>query len=291
MKLLLIFLLLFVSCNPTNTNPPVPSPSPSPFVSILPVSTPKMTGFTLDDVSHLPEIVSALKQLKFKPVVRLVFDENVPAKEYVAAVVAIHPYAKIMGELLDSFFVKECNQSCYESRAKDYITTLPLVDIWECANEINGDPGPDDWLGKDAWKKASAALRFAKAAGKLTAVTFYLTPKQDMFRWIDANVSAEERKLVDYALISYYQKDNDNWLPPWKNVFDKLGTAFPSSLLGIGECGDDRSEKLARAEFKNYYVNLKVEHPRFIGGYFWWYTAQVVGKNPFLLPDFVALTP
>jgi hypothetical protein len=258
---------------------PSPSPTPAPTHRTL-------IGVTLDDPWETGSITAKAAKLPGKLDYRVVFDEGVQAKEYKYVVEALKPHTGfLMGELLDSYFVKDCSQSCYEKRAADYIFSLPLVDVWEVGNEINGDPGPDDWLGKDAWKKAAAALRMAKQAGKKTAVTFYLTPRQDLYRWIGANLSTEERGMIDYVLVSYYEKDNGEWQPDWQAVFDRLGDLFPTAWLAVGEMGDDRSKAKGRASFDKYYRKLNVKHPRFVLGNFLWYQNQLFGKDPFLFDE------
>ena len=48
-----------------------------------------------------------------------------------------------MGEILDSFFVKNISTAAYGTRTTEYLNTLgDNVDIWEIGNEINGE-----WLG------------------------------------------------------------------------------------------------------------------------------------------------
>lgn len=291
----ILILAIFIGCSahisPPEQTTPVPAPgpspmaSPSPLVSAVPVVKEKMFGFTIDDVSNIPAIITTLKSLPAKPWVRIVFDEGVRAKDYTQAVDAIHPYAFIMGELLDSKFVKTCDGGCYEKRVKEYLSLLPKVDLWELGNEVNGN-----WLGTNPWAKFSNSLKLAKLAGKKTAITFYLEKDLGMFPFITKTLSSEDKLNIDYALISFYAKDNDNWKPQsWNAIFEMLGTLLPNAKLGMGECGDDRSEAQARAEFNSFYKNFPVDSPKFIGGFFWWYTRQLVGKNAFLLEDLKAV--
>lgn len=270
-----------------NSNVPT-APTPLPGGSSSPIQTEssRMIGLTIDDVSNLSAIVSMLKSLPKKPWVRIVFDENVKAKEYKDAVKAIHPLAFIMGELLDSEFVEMCSQDCYEKRTKEYLAAFPEVDLWELGNEINGN-----WLGKNAWAKSSASLKLAKLAGKKTAITFYLEQDLGMFQWASKNLSAQDKLNIDYVFISYYLEDNKEWHPDWSQIFITLGAQFPSAKLGIGECGRDPKrwpQAKAKEEFKFYYKDLNVTHSRFVGGFFWWYTKELIGKDAFLLDDFKA---
>lgn len=289
-RFITLALLLFAGCT-TAPVAPTPEPSvaviPSPLVSPSPVPTPaavKIIGVTLDN-PWSTAVIPGLKSLPSKPAVRIVFDEGMAAAKYVSVVKAIKPHVSmILGELLDSYFLQDCPQSCYEKRAAEYLAALPEVDVWEMGNEINGG-SDDNWLGAGAWRKASAALRLAKAAGKKTAITFYLQPDQAMFEWIDKNVSDYERASIDYVFVSYYEKDNKDWNPPWQSIFDRLSAKFPAARLGIGECGDNRSEQKARANFKRYYTDLKITTPHYIGGFFNWFQGQFFGKNAFLLPE------
>lgn len=287
-RIALVLLLAAAGCTTVPRAPapgpePAPSPVPSPAASVTPAPA-RVTGITLPDPWSTGPIVAALKALPGPVAARVVFDEGMAAKEYREVVKALDPHTLLVGELLDSQFLKACSADCFGKRAAEYFQALPEVDVWEVANEINGDQaaGKSNWVGADSWKKVVGALRLAKAAGKKTAVTFYLQPDLAMFGFIEREIAPADRALIDWALVSYYEKDNGDWLPPWQEVFDRLGALLPGAQLGIGECGDDRSRARAETAFDRYYRTLEVRHPRYIFGGFWWYQAQLIGKNAFL---------
>jgi len=264
-----------------------------------------------------------------QPTVRVVFDEGVDlvfsvsgmdATDYVEVVQNIGAHARVMGELLDSFYVADYSTSQYRARACEYRATLgPLVDIWEIGNEVNGE-----WLGEGVVDKLAAAAEVFVADGVTfetlcegfelhpaerpfeIALTLYYNGSYDggvptagncweladhaMERWVEElfatpGATGTERVAphLDYVLVSYYEHDCEGIQPDWPAVFDRLGELFPRPALGFGECGtDDTGLKLAYVE--RYYhgmdldrpelANMHVAHPRFVGGYFWWYFSE-----------------
>jgi hypothetical protein len=254
----------------------------NPVVS-TPASDP-VYGVTLDSVENLAEIVNSLKNLSHKPTARIVFDENVSAAYYKNAATEIHKVSFIMGEILDSFFVKNITTANYAARTTEYLNTLgSSVDIWEIGNEINGD-----WLGEtpSVVAKMNASYNIIKAAGKKTALTLYYNeecwanPSNEMFTWAQAHVSSTMKQNLDYVWISYYEDDCNNLQPNWPVVFQKLATMFPNSKIGFGEVGTKISPK--KASYITRYYNMQINQPNFVGGYFWWYFIQdmVPMKNP-----------
>ena len=181
-----------------------------------------------------------------------------------------------MGELLDSYYMKKFTFEQYEQRIKDYYLHLDQhVDIWEIGNEINGE-----WLGEKnlVIKKMLLAFDYFHSKNKITAITFYYNkgcyahPEHEMFHWIKENVPNRMKQKLDYVFISYYEEDCNNQKPDWDNVFFKLGTVFPNSKLGFGEVGT--SDPLKKPDYIKRYYGIQIDHPRFIGGYFWWYFYQ-----------------
>ncbi len=73
------------------------------------IDTNRVWGVTIDGVNNLSTIVISLSNLCKKPTTRIVFDENVPATDYVTAINQIHPVSFIMGELLDSYYMNTYN--------------------------------------------------------------------------------------------------------------------------------------------------------------------------------------
>ena len=69
------------------------------------VDTTHVWGLTIDDITNLSGVDTALARLCKKPTTRIVFDEQVAATYYQTAVNQIHNYSFIMGELLDSYYM------------------------------------------------------------------------------------------------------------------------------------------------------------------------------------------
>jgi hypothetical protein len=54
--------------------------------------------------------------------------------------VTVKKLSYVMGEIVDSFYMKRYTVPECLNRTKDYVDTLgDVVDIWEVGNEINGD--------------------------------------------------------------------------------------------------------------------------------------------------------
>jgi hypothetical protein len=255
----------------TTTTAPDAAPAPTPTPT--PTTTEKVWGVTVDDVSNLSAITESLRLLPHKPTTRIVFDEYVAAADYQTATTKIRAVSNVMGELLDSFYVKQYSTDQYLARADEYLATLGSnVDIWEIGNEINGE-----WLGDTATvtAKMTGAYDKAKAAGKTTALTLYYNQNcwekadHEMFAWTTANVPARMKDGLDYVLVSYYEDDCNGLQPDWNTVFNRLATMFPNSKLGIGECGTSKSA--SKAAYVDRYYRMNVSAPRYVGGYFWWY--------------------
>jgi hypothetical protein len=178
-----------------------------------------------------------------------------------------------MGEILDSYVVSQYSVADYAKRAEEYLSTLGNnVDLWEVGNEINGE-----WLGStaDVVAKMTAAYDSVKKRGKKAELTLYYNQgcwsdkAHEMFAWADRNVPASMKQGLDVVLVSYYEDDCNGLQPDWPTVFQRLGVMFPNSLIGFGECGTKRSSK--KAAYVDRYYRMKIDHPRYVGGYFWWY--------------------
>ncbi|AZZ35308.1 hypothetical protein CIK05_00320 [Bdellovibrio sp. qaytius] len=241
-------------------------------------------GVTLDSVTNTNAIVTSLKSHAVRPTARIVFDEYVAASYYKAPVTKIKTAANIMGELLDSYYVKQYTPAQYQARTTEYLNSMQdVVDIWEVGNEINGE-----WLGTTASvvTKMSGAYDQVKARGKKAALTLYYNeecwakPQNEMFTWANNNVPARMKQGLDYVLISYYEDDCNDLQPNWPVVFAKLAKMFPNSKIGFGETGTTYANR--KASYINRYYNMNITEPNYIGGYFWWYYRQdmVPMSNP-----------
>ncbi len=237
----------------------------------------KMYGVTIDAVSGLNNIANTLSRHNKRMTTRIVFDEWQPAYDYIQAVNRLDTVTDIMGELLDSYYVKDYSVQQYVDRTIEYVYS-PLgdkVDIWEIGNEINGE-----WLGPrdSVVMKLNKAFIIVKKAGKKSALTLYYNkncwenPQNEMFRWVNENIPLKIRNSLNYVFVSYYEDDCNNYQPNWQQVFDSLRVIFPNSMLGIGECGTTNASR--KTEYINRYYSMNITTPYFIGGYFWWYYRQ-----------------
>lgn len=266
----------YASPSPSPSPSPTPTPTPSPSGIAGRIIPSPVYGVTADSIDTLTALVTSLANLRHMPTTRIVFDEWVAASYYVNPVNQIQPVSYVMGELLDSFYVKNYTVDQYKARMTEYLNALGnKVDLWEIGNEINGE-----WLGDTATvvAKMTGAYDLVKAKGGRTELTLYYNeecwanPANEMFTWTQKNVPAYMKSGLDYVLISYYEDDCNGLQPDWPVVFQKLGAMFPNSKIGFGEVGTINSAK--KAEYINRYYQMQITTPGYIGGYFWWYFIQ-----------------
>jgi len=231
---------------------------------------PPLLGVTIDSVDDLPQILESLRSLCRQPTTRIVFDLVEPQK-YAAAARAIHGVSYVMGEILDSYFVKRVGVEQYVERTRRYVETLgPWIDIWEVGNEVNGE-----WLGDvpSVIAKISGAYDVVKARGGRTALTLYHDQSsQDMIYWAHEYVPERMKQGLDYVLVSFYEDDQAGIRPDWDHVFKRLAEIFPNSRIGFGEVGTRYRQ--FKAEYINRYYQMRIDQPSYVGGYFWWYFKQ-----------------
>ncbi|WP_354643256.1 hypothetical protein [Kitasatospora camelliae] len=276
---------------------PTPTPSGTPTTApttTAPTTTPAgmrplpdpLYGVTVDDVSRVGDIVTSSKSLSRMPTTRIVFDENVPPSEYASAIKQIQPVSYLMGEILDSYYVKDYSPQAYHDRVADYLNAFgDQVDIWEVGNEVNGN-----WLGSyaDVSTKISDAYQQVEAAGKRSELTLYYdvgcgngSSELDPLTFSKQYVPAEMRAGLDYVTLSYYEGDCGNIRPTaatWTSYFQQLHELYPNAKLGFGEIGladPVTSSTQAKAEsMLAYYYGLKIDLPYYAGGVFWWNYAE-----------------
>jgi hypothetical protein len=233
-------------------------------------------GITIDAIDPLTKIIESISSLPKRMTTRIVFDEWVPAAEYTEALEALHPKSYIMGEILDSYYVKDYSIKQYSERVKEYLDAHgDKVDIWEIGNEVNGE-----WLGnpEHVATKIEDAYQQVKARDYKSALTLYYNKDcwahswEEMFQWAETRLSNNLRTGLDYVLVSYYEEDCNNLKPNWQNVFTKLGELFPHAKLAFGEVGTSKSRN--KTEYLKRYYTMKINHPRYVGGHFWWYFIQ-----------------
>ncbi|CAK8720727.1 Transmembrane protein [Candidatus Electrothrix laxa] len=257
-------------------------------------------GVTIDDPwysneQEKNEIRDALVSHAVKPTVRFVFDECMyPVDKCVSAcngecwdpsdyqqpLENIASASFVMGEILDSSFVKDYSVEEYIERTNEYLDRFEnIIDIWEIGNEVNGD-----WLGAtaDVVAKIEGAYAAVKDRGRTAALNLYYNksclydkPEHEMFAWVQANISEEMKNGLDYVFFSYYEDDCENVIHTqgeWQEVFDALHAIFPKAKLGFGEVGTIHAEK--KAEYMQRYYSLDIKGDYYVGGYFWWYYKQ-----------------
>lgn len=238
----------------------------------------KLYGITIDDSWYdkysVDDIVSAITSMDVKPTVRIVMSGDKSADEYKSLFSKLSKVAYIMASPVDSYYMNKYKDSReYLKKFRySYEKLGNYVNIWEIGNEINGV----EWIKQDnslIVDKVVAANRYIKSKGGKTALTLYLyNPEKDMFKWISDNIPKKLSQNVDYALISYYEDDNEGYKPKWKDVFDKFEKAFPDSKIGIGECGNTAENATEKSKIKmaRAYYSMKIKSKKYIGGYFWW---------------------
>lgn len=244
----------------------------------------KLYGVTLDSVKEMKATVEALSSLSKKVMVRVVFDENISANFYKKPLLKLKKVSPIMGELFDSEYLPHYSFDAYKKRVDEYLDTLgDIVDVWEMGNEVNGE-----WTGQpsDVAKKVAYAYSAVKKRGYKSALTLYYNDysyndgcwakaEEKMRPWAKKHLDKELKEGVEYLFISYYEEDCDNYRPSlseWEKLFGELGEMFPNSKLGFGEVGTSKPSK--KADYLRRYYTLEINHPRYIGGYFWWYAKE-----------------
>ena len=272
-----------------------PYPPPTPGDPIF--------GFTVEDVDT-DDLVEAAAGFDQRPTIRVVFQEGEPSSYYKPALEALQPWADIVGLLFDSTALADASLPEVKARTDAYLADVgDLVDIWEIGNEINGEWGDE---GYPVRANANPAATSAKvdaiyekvtAAGGQTALTGMFMPdclewpENEMFGWLDANISTMVKQGVDHAWLSYYEDNCTGTIYPqsyWQATFDDLAGLFPNSAVGFGEVGYSRSAwsgpgntrnatystDAAKIAMMNRYYTLDITTPGYEGGYFWWYGYQ-----------------
>jgi len=241
-------------------------------------------GVTTDDPwNGTARQAAALAALPERPALRVVFDEHVDPDDYRAPLEALGAVATIMGELLDSSAATEYDDGAYRRRLDAYLDTLwPLVDVWEIGNEVNGEWAgtPESQARRIAW-----GLDAVEARGGMTALTLYANmtcaeePEHELFAWVATWLDDGVRARPDYVLLSWWPDDCPG-TPDWPATFDRLGRLFPHAKLGLGENGI--AAAAAKPAQAAWCYAPGIDHPRYIGGCFWWYfrTEMVPAGTP-----------
>jgi hypothetical protein len=266
-----------------NSEPILAAQTSAALAATTPIPAP-LYGLTIDDISELPSIVESLKRLSRKPTARIVFDETMGPAYYRKAAITLSSVSWLMGEILDSAYVKRFSVTGYLNRTTRYLDSMgDIVHIWEVGNEVNGE-----WLGTTASvvAKITGAYDLVKARGKVTALTLYYNEdcwsrrSNEMFTWAQANIPERMKLGLDYVLVSYYEEDCNDLKPDWPTVFAKLAAMFPNSRIGFGEIGT--TDPALKADYLTRYYTMRINQPNYIGGHFWWYYRE--DMVPWTLP-------
>lgn len=245
----------------------------------------RVYGLTLTSIEDINSSVNTIKSFSKRTTTRVVFDE-INASEYNEALNKLYPYTDIMGELCDSAYINNYTLDAYQKRVDEYINAHgDKVKIWEIGNEVNGD-----WTGDPSLvaQKTNYGYTTAKNRGYKTALTLYYNDyyacesnsSETMREWAKNHLNQELKEGIDYLFVSYYEEDCGNYQPPleeWQRLFDELGEIFPHAKLGFGEVGISDVNK--KTLYLQHYYTLDIQHPRYIGGHFWWYFKEDMIPN------------
>lgn len=259
-------------------------------------------GVTLDDLSKLNAIIESLAKLPHKMTVRVVFDPDMTAKEYLAPVAKLHNYAYVVGEIMDSYYYP-MTPAQLDARTKELVSVLrDQVDVWEIANEINGEwlranpSGPTAKATSQEQEIGQMVLQTyntVKSVGGKTMVTLYynqdpvgencwMLPIDNWRTWPKQFLPATVLQGVDYAMFSFYPyQDCPKLKPDWTADFRLLESMFPNAKVGWGEIGTSKisAPKSVQTDMlkAKYTKILAPPSPRFVGGVFWWnYAEQMI---------------
>lgn len=247
---------------------------------------PVLYGVTIDRVSHLSAIVFGAEALPERSTTRVYFDVHEPASHYLHAVRVLAPHTTVMGELLDSSDERSISVGAFGRRVASYLRMLgPYVSILEVGNEVNGN-----WTGPytSVTAKLTEADELVSRAGGQTALTSTTTlvaatggPSSAPMAFSEKYLPPTVRRTIDYVLLSYYEPNCGGRRPSaaaWTAEFTRLHQLYPAAAVGFGEVGLDRPVRqatLRRARsIMAYYYGLKIPLDYYVGGYFWWYSAE-----------------
>lgn len=169
-------------------------------------------GVTIDDITPLAQIEDSLKSFAKFPTSRIVFDYGVDASYYTNAISRISKVSYIMGQILDSDAFSKISVADFKKRVDQYLGNFSsTVDVWEVANEINGE-----WLGdqSEVVAKMEYAYNQVKQRGLKAALTLYLNvnydntadscykyPWENYETWARDKINDVMKKNLDYVLI------------------------------------------------------------------------------------------
>lgn len=123
---------LFIVCvigvfySPSYVSANVTYPLPVPIYAV-----------TMDMVENLTQIVDAVSSWDRPVTLRIVFDVQTAASYYEEALTTLDSVAPIMGELVDSFYMKYMTPSWAQRRVDSYLDAFAdIVDLWEVRKQV-----------------------------------------------------------------------------------------------------------------------------------------------------------
>lgn len=190
---------------------------------------------------------------------------------------AIAPHADIMITIIDSYFMKSfAPKTFYDRTVKAIWHYHPWAKAFEVANEMTGH-----WIGpykRKFQKCANIATDLVRKEGFKSVITWYYDGN-DPDRMFD--IGFDYPCNADYHLISWYPNQSPGFYPKWQEVFDRFAEMCPEGLLGFGEFGCEPKTwtPKQKAFLIEQMYDIKINHPRFIGGYFYWNAYEAVMKK------------
>lgn len=240
-------------------------------------------GITVDDCWYddveTKAVIAAIRDMSVKPTVRIVMSKEIPAADYESLFSQIHEVAYVMACPVDSSDMGSYkDEQDYLKRFQDAYSALKsYTDLWEIGNEINGA----EWIGQEPELivgKVEVANDWLRSQGAKTALTMYYArpEEQDMFQWMEENLPESLAGSVDFSLISYYEDDNEGYIPEWSRIFPAFEAVFPGAKVGFGECGNTAEDatEYSKLRMSRFYYTMEPPSERYIGGCFWWNWVQ-----------------
>lgn len=223
-----------------------------------------MIGVNITDIDNLKPALLTLSELAKlgKLTARLVVDNGRPVSDYKEPALQISQYADLMVQVQDSYGdAKVSTSALFDKADKLYKMLNPITQIWEIANEINGD-----WLSTSAFARATFLSSYFGTRNCKRAVTLFVQP--DYLAW-----AASNKIPCEYVFLSSYPTNKKDLLYNWENDFKVLQALYPNALLGFGEFGYEnwrRPDLAAKKSLIAYYYGMQLKNKKYVGGCFWW---------------------
>lgn len=223
-----------------------------------------MIGNTLDNIYDL-KIRAKLKALpkNSERVFRIVVDNPFTVINLSPIVEMVKEYATPMIQIQDSFGEVNLSDRAFLNKAETLFSLFrDQCTFWEIGNEVNGN-----WCSENIAERVKKVLELVPEGHK-TALTLFWEP--NLMSWYKANPIQ-----TDYVFISFYPDGLElfrHW--EWEEKVNFISSLNPKAFIGIGEFGFEewkgnlswRLKETLRKELES----LKVDHPRWIGGGFYW---------------------